>query len=152
VDDPATPTQNESRSMAFSVVSGFEFTESPGQDITGTNSGGSRFGSRNPALIGHYQLMLPPGNYTVEVESINAAFEGGSGVGPLRSPVPIPGGVPEFWNDTESAKDSPQAKTPIAVAAGATVGNINIILNGTPPRFDKFESSEFASSVEAQGR
>jgi hypothetical protein len=151
VNDPATP-QDESRSAAFSVVSGFEFTESPGQDITGTNPGGSPFGSRNPGLIGHFQLLLPPGNYTLEVESINAAFEGGSGVGPLPSPVPIPGGVPEFWNDTESAKDSPQAKTPIVVSAGGTVGNINIILNGTPARFDKFESSEFASSVGAQGR
>jgi hypothetical protein len=151
VDDPATP-QDESRSKAISVVSGFQFTANPGQDVVGNNAAGSGFGSRNPALIGHYELSVPRGNYTLEVESINAGFEGGSSVGPLDPPVPMPGRVPEFWNDVESAKDSPQAKTPIAVAADATVGNINIILNGTPPRFDKFETSEFASSVEAQGR
>jgi hypothetical protein len=146
LDDPATP-QDESRRLAVSVVSGFEFTANPGQDITGTNTGGDSLGSRIPAAIGRYQIPLPVGSYTVEVESINAAFEGGSGVGPLSSPVPIPGGVAEFWNSGDSAKDSPQTKTPVSINAGSSVGNINIILNGTQPRFDKFESSEFTSSM-----
>lgn len=138
VDNPATP-QNESRRVAVSVVSGYLFTGNRGQSVTGDNSG-SLLGSRNPALIGTFEISVSPGSYTVEVESIYPAFVGGSGVGPLIFPIGSPG-PREFWNIDESATDGLLVSTPITVSAGATVTAIDIILNNTAPRFDSFESA-----------
>ncbi len=69
--------------MAVSVVSGYRFTGNPGQSITGDNTGGSAHGSRDATLIGYYEIPVPPGTYTVEVESIDSSFQGGSGLGPF---------------------------------------------------------------------
>lgn len=126
MDDPMT-SQDESRRVAVSVVSGYSFTGNPGQFVTGTNFGSS-FGSRDPTLVGFYRIPgLLPGNYTVEVESINEGFDAGSSVGPLNPPIPMPGTAP-----------SPAG--PFVVSAGGTVtGGTNITLVGTPPRFDQFE-------------
>lgn len=140
VDNPATAGLNEARRVAVSAVSGYLFTGNPGQSVTGTNTGGSSFGTRNVALLGTFDIPVPPGTYRVEVESIHAAFAGGSGVGPLSPPIPSPG-PKEFWDSGESATDLPATFTNITVAAGQTQANINIILNGTPPRFDAFESA-----------
>lgn len=140
VDDPATP-QDESKRIAVSVVSGFQFTGNPGQPITGDNTNGSAFGSRNPALIGYYEIPVPPGTYTIQSEEIDTAFSGGSGLGPLNPPVVTNGG-PEFWHQFESAWDDPSRKDPITVSAGQKISNINIILNNTAPRFDPNEDGE----------
>jgi len=144
VDNPGTPAQNEARRVAVSAVSGYLFTGNPGQSVTGNNPGSS-FGSRNPALIGTYDIPVPPGTYRVEVESIDPFFVGGSSVGPLNVPVPSPGPA-EFWDSGESATDLPSSFTNITVAAGQTVSSVNIILNGTPPRFDAFESASNSPS------
>jgi hypothetical protein len=103
----------------------------------------SPFGSRDQTLIGFYELRgLPPGDYTVEVEAIHREFVLGSGVGPISGFLgfnfPLPG-PPEFWNANESATDNPGDSTPVPVAAGPAVEDINIILNQTPPRFDAWE-------------
>ena len=127
--------------MAVSVVSGYLFAGNPGQSVTGDNDGGSPFGSRNPLLVGAYDIPVPPGTYTVEVESISQWFAGGSSVGPLNPPIPSPG-PKEFWNVNESATDSSSDKSTVVVSAGAVVNEINIILNGTPTRFDSLESAE----------
>ena len=140
VDDPNTP-QDESKRLAYSVVSGYLFTGNPGQSITGTNTNGSAFGSRNPALIGYYEIPVPPGTYTVQTESINSQFAGGSSVGPLSPPAQSPG-ADEYWHQYESAFDDVTQNDIITVQAGQTIGNISIILNGTPPRFDQFEDGE----------
>jgi hypothetical protein len=124
------------RSIAVSVVSGYLFTGNAGQTVTcqdpsnptPTTCGnlGSQLGSHDPALIGHYEIPLPPGNYTVEVESVFDAFVGGSSLGPLDPPIPVPGTF---------------AKTgPISVSAGAMVLQ-DITLQGTPQRFDAFENA-----------
>jgi hypothetical protein len=55
----------------------------------------------------------------------------------------------EFWDNAESATDTPSSSSPVTVSAGQTVSNINIILNGTPPRFDSFESAEAQTQEEA---
>jgi hypothetical protein len=161
VDDPATPEKEASR-YAVSVVSGYLFTGNPGQDVTakylpcspasacpngyyGNNSGGSRFGSRDPLLIGFYSIPVPAGTYTIEVENLDGTYVKGSSVGPLDPPMRNPG-VPEFWNDDESALDSPQSATPITVAPGQNLRDINIILNGTPNRYDNFEDGGTAAS------
>ncbi len=143
VDNPAT-TEDESRRFAVSVVSGFLFTGNPGQSVTGTNPG-DPFGSRDPTLIGFYEISgLPPGDYTVEVESIHRGFDDGSSVGPLDPPIDSPG-PGEFWNVAESDTDIPGPTGDISiipvppVSVGGRVTSIDIILNGTPPRFDQFE-------------
>jgi hypothetical protein len=119
-------------------VSGYRFTGNPGQSLTGDNTGGSDHGSRDATVIGYYEIPVPPGTYTVEVESVDLSFQGGSGLGPLDPPIPLPG-QHEFWHSDESAFDDPTVSEPITVNAGQTVDQINIILNSTPPRFDQFE-------------
>jgi len=136
LDDPNT-AQDESKRTAVSVVSGYLFTGNPGQPITGNNPGSS-FGSRSVALIGYYEIPVPPGTYTVQVENIDSRFTWGSSVGPLDPPA-ITYGAYEFWHHNESAYDDTSQKDPVTVPAGQSVSGINFILNGTPPRFDQYE-------------
>jgi hypothetical protein len=137
-DDPMT-SQDESRRIAVSVVSGYLFTSNPGQSVTGTNPGSS-LGSLTPTLVGFYRIPgLLPGNYTIEVESINAGFDAGSGVGPLNPPIPSPGPA-EFFSSPEDDTDGGASGVAVMVVANTTTGGIDIILNGTPPRFDQFEN------------
>ncbi|MGH9862843.1 MAG: hypothetical protein ACRD35_05400 [Candidatus Acidiferrales bacterium] len=147
VDDPATLTVNESKRNAVSVVSGYLFTGNPGQSVTCiglscTNVGGDSFGSRDPTLIGFYEIPATPatGDYTVEIESIDPGFVAGSRVGPMLTQIPLPG-PPEFFDGAESATDNPADSTPILVTAGGTVSGSDIVVNGTPDRFDIFESA-----------
>lgn len=145
VDDPLT-LEDESKRIAVSVVSGFEFTGNPGQSITGTNSTGSAFGSRNPVLIGYYEIPVPAGTYTVQTENLHEAFVGGSSVGPLDPPA-ITFGAYEYWHQYESAYDDTGKKDPLTVQAGQKLSNINFVLNQTPPRFDPFEDGEVLLEV-----
>jgi hypothetical protein len=140
VDDSNTP-QNESERIAVSVVSGYSFTGNPGQSITGDNTGGSAYGTRNTAYIGYYEIPVTPGTYTVQTENIDSSFTGGSSVGPLDPPVVMPA-PNEYWHHYESWWDDPTQADPIAVQAGQQISNINIILNGTPPRFDQYEDGQ----------
>jgi hypothetical protein len=131
---------NLPRRNAASAVSGFAFTGNPGQTVTCNNPAaptpqtcsnlGDSTGSHDPALIGHYEIPLPPGQYTLHVESIFAGFTSGSRVGPLDPPIPAPG--------TYSAAAT------VSVTAGATT-SFNITLQGTPARFDAFESAALTS-------
>jgi hypothetical protein len=146
VDDPTT-SADESRRVAVSAISGFLFTGNPGQSFTANmadpnehNTNGDPNGSRNPQLIGYYEISVPPGTYTVEVESIYSAFVSDSGLGPLVDAVPLPG-QPEFWNKDESAFDIPLQRDTITIHPGDKVTGVNIILNGTPSRFDQYEDS-----------
>jgi hypothetical protein len=146
IDDPST-SEDESRRIAVSSVSGYLFTGNPGQSVTAclpsrseNNTNGSPNGSRNPALIGYYQIAVPPGTYTVEVESIYQAFVAGSSVGPLDPPIPMRGD-PKFWNHVESAFNFPLQRDTITVHAGDSITGIDIILNGSDDRFDQYEDS-----------
>jgi hypothetical protein len=145
VDDPTTP-QDESRRVAVSAISGYLFTGNPGQSFTAgmpgssDNSNGATNGSRNPQLIGRYQIPLPPGTYTIEVESVFGSFASHSGLGPLSPPVPLPGPA-EFWNQNESAFDFPLQRDTITIHAGENITGIDIILNNTQSTFDKYEDS-----------
>ncbi len=132
------------RIAAVSTVSGYTYTIDAGNPLVQfPGFTPSPFGSRDQTLIGFYELRgLPPGDYTVEVEAIHREFVLGSGVGPISGFLgfnfPLPG-PPEFWNANESATDNPGDSTPVPVAAGPAVEDINIILNQTPPRFDAWE-------------
>lgn len=138
VDDPNTP-EDESLRFGVSVISGYRFTGNPGQSVTGDNTGGDDVGSRNPAWIGYYEIPVPAGTYTIQVESVDSQFTRGSGMGPLDPPVRLPGGVPKYWNSHQTAFNDPKDKETVTVAPGQNVRGINIILNNTPPRFDDFE-------------
>lgn len=138
-DNPATP-EKESLRRAVSVVSGFRFTGWVGQFVTGT-SPGSLFGSRDPRHIGRFEIPVPAGTYTVEVEAVFPGFVGGSGVGPALFHLPLPGPA-EFWNADESDRDDPAAFTPVTVMPGQRVEGLDIILNGTLPPYDAFEGPD----------
>lgn len=147
--DGVTPAQgvnviarstNLPRRNAVSGVSGYLFTGNPGQTETCVNPAaptpqtcsnlGDPFGSHDPALIGHFEIPLPPGTYTLQVESVFSGFAGGSSVGPLDPPIPTPG----TYSSTAT----------VTVTAGGTT-SFNITLQGTPPRFDAFESASLFS-------
>jgi hypothetical protein len=88
------------------------------------------------SLRGFFELPgLPAGSYTVEVESVDPAFTGGSSVGPLDPPAVLPGPA-EFWSGASEAganpPDDPSVATSVAVTAGATQTGINVVLNAIP--------------------
>ncbi|MGH9515885.1 MAG: hypothetical protein ACRD3P_09445 [Terriglobales bacterium] len=146
IDDPSTP-EDESRRIAVSAVSGYLFTGNPGQSVTAklpssseNNTNGSPRGSRDPNLVGYFQIAVPPGTYTIEVESIESEFVGGSSVGPLEFPIAMPG-VPKFWNKDQSTFNFPLQRDTITVHAGDKIDGIDIILNANFPRFDQYEDS-----------
>jgi hypothetical protein len=94
-------------------------------------------GPPSPSLQGFFELPgLPPGSYTVEVEGIDPAFNGGSSVGPLDPPVVLPG-PEEFWSGVAEAStnppDDPLVAAPVTIGAGATQSGIDIVLNVVPP-------------------
>ena len=132
---------NSPRRNTVSVVSGYLFTGNPGQTATCTDPShptsttcsniGDPFGSRNPALIGHFEIPLPTGTYTVTVESVFEGFSGGSSVGPLAPPIPAPG---TFTSAT------------VTVTAGATTP-LTINLKSTQPRFDPLENALLETPV-----
>ncbi len=142
VDNPGTP-QNELLRVAVSVISGYLFTGNPGQSITcsvpdptnpSCNISGSPFGSRDPRKVGAYDIPVPipagapSASYTIEVESINPNFTGGSSAGPLDPPVRNPG-------------QSLRLPGTFPVAAGQSLTGTDIVLQGTLPPFDSFESA-----------
>jgi len=125
--------------IGVSVFSGYLFTVYPGQSITGGDNPASPFGSLDPLVVGEYDMLVPAGSYHVWVKSFSPLLEGAT-FSTLYPPIPNPGSD-EYWDSAESATDSLTAKTAIVISAGAERRDINIILNGTPPRFDSFESA-----------
>jgi hypothetical protein len=147
VDDPAT-AQDESKIVAVSNISGYLFTADAGNSFVQVNTDlyqtPSPYGSRDQTLLGLFNIPgLPPGNYTVEVGALDPTFTLGSGAGPigmLGFQFPMPGScATELWNNAESANDLCDTSTPITLTAGSTTTGINIILNGTPSRYDAWE-------------
>lgn len=115
---------NQDRTTAVSVASGYKFRSNHGNPINSPT--GDSFGTETPGDIGLFEIPVPAGNYTIEAESISAAFTEGSSIGaPIR--IAMPG-------------TAPAPSGPIAVAAGATVSGNDVTLIGTPPRFDPFEA------------
>jgi hypothetical protein len=169
---PASPgsASGENRAIATSAISGYRFTGNPGQPYTanylacnptsacphgyyGNNVDGSSFGSRNPALIGWYEIPVPTGSYAVEISNIN---DGGV-IGPNNPNIPLPG-PGEYWNPNESSRDAdfskidctlPQTLNYITVQAGKATGGIDFIMNGTASAYDVFEQGQSPSVAPA---
>lgn len=129
-----------SRHAEVSVFSGYLFASWVGQSVTGGEATGSELGSRDPLLVGVYDMLVPADTYYVRVESYSWELYGtiSSAIFPG---IPSPGGD-EYWNSDESASDSIHDHTAITISPGSEQNNVNIILNSTPLRFDSFESSE----------
>ena len=116
---------NQDRRIAASAVSGYRFRLCTPNPIT--NPGNcDTFGVTDPGMIGFYEIPVPAGTYTIEVEALSPEFIEGSGVGPLAVQRPLPG-------------IAPAPIGPITVTAGQTTAGHDVVLIGTPPRFDQFE-------------
>lgn len=113
---------NEDRRMAVSVISGYKFRGVLGNPILGNPS--SPFGTVAPGDVGLFEIPVPAGNYTIEVESIHPAFVDDSSIG--QFPIRMPG-------------SAPPPTGAMTVGAGSTVSGINVVLIGTQTRFDGFE-------------
>ena len=81
---------------------------------------GSQFGWRDASLVGSYEIPVPPGQYTLEVQEIS-----GGAIGPISPFLPLPG----------TGATLPGVVT---VQPGQTLSDVNIILPGTDPPFDIF--------------
>jgi hypothetical protein len=146
--------QGNPRTKAVSSVSGYLFTASIGNDLVPAWYDEEQFyGSQDQSLIGFYDIPgLPPGVYTIEVEAIynsgDLAFVDSSGVGPIGGflgfQYKMPGSCSlQFLNYPSSPSDSCSAKSTVAVGTGITVNtNTDVILLGTPPRYDAWEDGE----------
>lgn len=107
---------------AISSVSGFLHTGS---------SRGADFGSNDPAWLGFYELSgLPPGQYIIEISSINPTFRSGSSVGPLSPPAPLPGTPLYFTGPGQLGSPNLTEATPLLVQAGSIWESIDIRLAG----------------------
>ena len=128
-----------SRHAEVSVFSGYLFASWVGQPATGGEATGRELGSRDQLLLGDDDMLVPSGTYYVRVESYSWELYGtiSSAIYP---PIPNPG-RDEYWNSDESATDSVDERTVITITPGDEQNNVNIILNGTPPRFDSFEGA-----------
>ena len=161
--DGATPAQGYNviarkegnpRTIAVSSVSGFSFTVGKGNDLVPAELNETKLlGSRDESLIGYYDIPgLSQGTYTIEVEAINNsgdyAFVDGSGVGPVGNYLgfqyKMPGNCSlQYLNFPSSPADSCSAKSTVPVGSGITVNtNTDVILLGTPPRYDAWEDGE----------
>jgi hypothetical protein len=141
----------DSRRTAISSVSGFRFTSSAGNHYyPDYNATVYFYGSRDTALIGYYDIVgLPPGAYTLEVEAINNSgnnpFTGGSSVGPIGADLGFQFKMPgtcslQYYKYPSSSSDNCSDSTTIQVEAGTTVTtNTDIVLLGTPSRYDAWE-------------
>ena len=139
------------RRTAVSCVSGFLFTAGAGNSLVpGGNDTELFYGSRDQTLIGYYDIAgLPPGDYTIEVEAINNSgelpFVGSSGVGPIGTDLGFQFKMPgkcslQYLNYPSSPSDSCYTQTTVAVGAGIIVNtNTDVIMLGTPPRYDAWE-------------
>ena len=134
LDDLGTP-EDESRRNAISATSGRFFTAEPGNPII--NPAGDIFGSRDPAFKGFFQIPVPAGTYRVEIEGHSQTPTARIFSSRIPDVWPV---TAEFYDSSESDTDDPATVTDVVVAAGVTVPDIDIVMNGTAPRFDVFDA------------
>jgi hypothetical protein len=139
------------RNTAVSCVSGYLFTAAAGNPLVPDGNDVSLFfGSHDTNLIGYYDISgLPPGDYTVEVETINnsgiSPFVGDLGVGPIGEYLgfqyKMPGSCStQYLHTPSSPGDDCSVHTTLTLSAGQTARtNTDVILLRTPPRYDAWE-------------
>jgi hypothetical protein len=119
---PLDTGSNQDRTRAVSVISGYRFRAIHGNPLTG--DGPSPFGTTAPGDIGLFEIPVPAGSYTIEVESVHPDFTDGSSIGGYQ--IEMPG-------------TAPPPMGPIVVTPNVTNSGNDVILIGTAPRFDQFE-------------
>lgn len=112
----------QGRRNAVSVISGYRFRAIHGNPLTGDPP--SPFGTVAPGEIGLFEIPVPAGSYTIEVESVDAQFVDGSSIGGYQ--IAMPG-------------TAPAPIGPIVVTQNAVSSGNDVTLIGTAPRFDQFE-------------
>ncbi len=137
--------------IAVSNVSGYLYTADAGNAAVPGSQSEEPFGSRDQTLIGFFDIpALPPGSYTLEVEGIHNSdpipFINSSSVGPIGGLLGVQFGfpgtcTPQFLADpaTHAATCTSGSAATLNVTAGTTLTGTDIILVGTPPRFDAYE-------------
>lgn len=92
---------------------------------------------------GTYRIQgLPPGQYMVQIQQINPAATGGSGIGPLDSQLPLPF-KEEYFNGPTNSSNLSSTFVPVTVTAGGIAGGTDFIINGisalAPVQFNESE-------------
>lgn len=139
------------RDTAVSSVSGFLFTPDAGNALAFIP--GLPYGSYDPALIGYYDIAgLPPGEYTVEVEPIHNSglypFIYDSGVGPIGDYLGFQYKMPgrcdlQFLHNPSAPEDGCSDYSILNIEAGQDLNvNTDVILLGTPSRYDAWEDGD----------
>jgi hypothetical protein len=131
------------RATAVSNVSG-EFAQ-VNHGNPALNRSASVFGSPDPAKRGQYTIPgLPPGTYTVEVESVSSTFlSSNTSVGPIQGQrldsfiVP----APECFGGPESNTDNPSICQNLVLTAGNVLANNDFNLNDTLSTLDAFDAA-----------
>lgn len=142
------------RVTAVSNVSGVFTRANYGSAALGLPPSG--VGSTDPTKRGAFTIPgLPPGTYTLEIESVKASFTGGSSVGPLSRgtgrgeniPIPSPA-VAECFGGPESSTDNPSVCLNVVIAAGEIQPSKNFILNESFATLDVFDTAARNETIE----
>jgi YVTN family beta-propeller protein len=101
---------------------------------------------------GSYALYrLTPGNYAVRVDPLDGSAQGltASRVNDRVAAISQTNFLPEWWSQPETDRDDPTIKTAIAVSAGGTVPDINIVTNidTIPPLITSVSPGDGAAGV-----
>lgn len=94
---------------------------------------------------GTYRIQgLPPGQYMVQIQQINPAATGGSGIGPLDNQLPLPF-KEEYFNGPTNSSNAANVFLPVTVTAGGLASGTDFIINGisaaTPTPVNEIESN-----------
>ena len=137
------------RVTAVSNVSGMFAQVDHGNPALGRSP--APFGSPDFTQRGVYTIPgLPPGTYTVEVESVYSSFTGGSSVGPIPPArgevIPPPSIGPQSLTEcltvSESNTDGGLPCATLSVTANKVSSNNNLILNDTTlAAMDSFDAA-----------
>ncbi|QQR81241.1 MAG: hypothetical protein IPJ69_03640 [Deltaproteobacteria bacterium] len=93
---------------------------------------------------GKFNILVPPGTYTLEVEEItNQTLASVVAPGLVE---PFLYGDAEFWNLEDSATEDSSVKSSISVTAGETKENINITLNRSSVIADRIKYISYTTT------
>ncbi|MGH9823049.1 MAG: PPC domain-containing protein, partial [Blastocatellia bacterium] len=122
----AFPTAPTIDSFGIPSAPPFQTATAP-LSIVSSDVTGEQFGTGTYKISG-----LPPGQYLVEIQSLNPDALGGSSIGQFtqaaKAQVLLPV-LEEFYNGATTS-NSPSNITRVAVTAGQTTSNINLFVNG----------------------
>lgn len=120
----------------FGTLSG-RLLDSQGKAILGANIWAEHNDGRTFSIVsdyllqqnGYFELLLPPGNYTLHANSINTEFFAGSSVGPYAITTDdVSFSCLGYFDETDYEGNTPGSPEVITIAAGETITDINFSL------------------------